>query len=286
MAGQMFLRVEEVAKELDISIPYAYKLIRSMIKASLWQKFSVSQSEPASGIRAFQTLPDGANKFLVAREVLTARQQLATLSFVDDEFAEAAGFLIRDDLSKLNLPDGAKITYRVEAPGGWKTSVSVTCGAENNLSKPQGLMGYGVDGKVPLRWDQTESGDERKIISGYLIERKLDGESGFTQISKEPVAVSYMLNIGYEALVPVSLLQAAVEQKGNQYVMTAGTVYLEEPFELQSIGVTLVSLEISPLKNKAAVGGHAERERISFLPANHGALSIYPLSAVQPLYIC
>ncbi len=30
MAGQMFLRVEEVAKELDVSIPYAYKLIRSM----------------------------------------------------------------------------------------------------------------------------------------------------------------------------------------------------------------------------------------------------------------
>lgn len=26
----MFLRVEEVAKELDVSIPYAYKLIRSM----------------------------------------------------------------------------------------------------------------------------------------------------------------------------------------------------------------------------------------------------------------
>ena len=30
MAGQMFIRVEEVAKELDVSIPYAYKLIRSM----------------------------------------------------------------------------------------------------------------------------------------------------------------------------------------------------------------------------------------------------------------
>ena len=26
----MFMRVEEVAKELDVSIPYAYKLIRSM----------------------------------------------------------------------------------------------------------------------------------------------------------------------------------------------------------------------------------------------------------------
>lgn len=30
MAGQMFLRVEEVTRELDVSIPYAYKLIRSM----------------------------------------------------------------------------------------------------------------------------------------------------------------------------------------------------------------------------------------------------------------
>ena len=30
MAGQMFLRVEEVAEELDVSIAYAYKLIRSM----------------------------------------------------------------------------------------------------------------------------------------------------------------------------------------------------------------------------------------------------------------
>lgn len=30
MAGQMFLRVEEVAEVLGVSIPYAYKLIRSM----------------------------------------------------------------------------------------------------------------------------------------------------------------------------------------------------------------------------------------------------------------
>ena len=32
MSGTMFMRVEEVAKELDVSIPYAYKLIRSMKK--------------------------------------------------------------------------------------------------------------------------------------------------------------------------------------------------------------------------------------------------------------
>ena len=30
MAGTMFMRVDEVAEELGISVPYAYKLIRSM----------------------------------------------------------------------------------------------------------------------------------------------------------------------------------------------------------------------------------------------------------------
>ena len=30
MAGEIFVRVEEVAEELGVSIPYAYKLIRSM----------------------------------------------------------------------------------------------------------------------------------------------------------------------------------------------------------------------------------------------------------------
>jgi hypothetical protein len=30
MAGQMFMRVNEVAQALDVSIPYAYKLIRKL----------------------------------------------------------------------------------------------------------------------------------------------------------------------------------------------------------------------------------------------------------------
>ena len=30
MAGQMFMRVDEVAEELGVSKPYAYKLIRAM----------------------------------------------------------------------------------------------------------------------------------------------------------------------------------------------------------------------------------------------------------------
>lgn len=30
MAGEIFMRVEEAAEELGVSIPYAYKLIRNM----------------------------------------------------------------------------------------------------------------------------------------------------------------------------------------------------------------------------------------------------------------
>ena len=30
MAGQMFMRVDEVASELGVSVPYAYKLIRNL----------------------------------------------------------------------------------------------------------------------------------------------------------------------------------------------------------------------------------------------------------------
>lgn len=32
MAGKMFMRVEEVAEEMGVSIPYAYKLIRLLNK--------------------------------------------------------------------------------------------------------------------------------------------------------------------------------------------------------------------------------------------------------------
>ena len=48
---------------------------------------------------------------------------------------------------------------------------------------------------MPLRWKQPEDKEERSILSGYYIERRLDGESQFTQINDEPVAVTYVLDI-------------------------------------------------------------------------------------------
>lgn len=166
----------------------------SLTKFSILEKFSVIQAEPPAGIDALALLPAGAEKLQLAQSVLSARQQLATLSFVDAEFAEAAGFLVRDDLSALSLAEGAQITYVVESPDGGKSALAVTRGVENALTKPLGLLGYGVDGKVPLRWEQAQDPKERGILSGYIIERKLDGESGFTRISAEPIVIPYTLD--------------------------------------------------------------------------------------------
>jgi len=163
-------------------------------RSSVWKKFSVTQAELPTGIDDLKLLPDGNSKYSLAEKILAARQQLSTLAFVDDEFAKAAGFLISDDLSGLDLPDGAEISYIVETPTRADSTLRVIRGVENNLTKPQRLMGYGVDGKVPLRWAEAETEQERSILSGYHIERKLDGESDFTRITDEPVAISYMLD--------------------------------------------------------------------------------------------
>ncbi|MCL2498275.1 MAG: hypothetical protein FWF06_06670, partial [Symbiobacteriaceae bacterium] len=138
----------------------------------------------------------GDIRYNAAAEILAARQQISTMSYVDHEFAEAAGFFISDDLSALGLPDGEVVTYIARA-GEVETTVTVVIGEETNLTIPQGLAGYGYDGVVSLRWDDLslDTGAnpvEQGIISGYHIERRLNGESEFRQITNEPVVISYV----------------------------------------------------------------------------------------------
>lgn len=166
----------------------------SSLQTDLWQNSSLNAVGVPTGLDALQVEPDGDSKWRLARSILEARQQLATLSFVDAQFAEEAGFLFRDDLSGLNLAADQTVIYVLETPGGVKTTLPVKRGTENKLSKPKGLLGYGIDGKVPLRWDQPEDPKERSILSGYFLERKLDGEEEFTQVNEEPVVVTYTLD--------------------------------------------------------------------------------------------
>jgi hypothetical protein len=166
------------------------------IRSQVWERFSVRQSELPSGIQTLgEPGAEGRNRLYdAAAETLGARQQISTLAFVDDEFAEEAGFLIRDDLSGKKFSNGEQITYIIESPGGPSARVELYWGEELPLTKPEGFLGYGLDGKVFLRWRRPANEAEGKIISGYFIERKLEGETDFVQINEKPVVIAEVLD--------------------------------------------------------------------------------------------
>ena len=118
-------------------------------------------------------LPDGVNKYELAQSILAARQQIATLSFVDDEFAEA-GFLIGDD-PRAWLEDGTQGYYRVETPDG-EAVLSVDMAGTAAF---QNRRDYGLRHRrrVPLRWRQPEDKEERSIPERILYRRRLDERS-------------------------------------------------------------------------------------------------------------
>lgn len=249
------------------------------LRSWVFEKFSVIQDESAAGIDALKTLSGGEVKYDLARQILTARQQLITLSFVDDEYAQAAGFLIRDDLAGLDLADGAQIVYLVESPDGAKSSVSVTRGTETALGKPQGVMGYGIDGKVPLRWQQAQDSEQRAIISGYLIERRVEGELGFTQINEAPVAVSYMLDeTGVYFESPVFYEDALENGKSAQYRVRAVDVFgrmseYSDPISVTVIKVTppnAPSIEAPALSDDAQNASKAIQDSIALNSGKRG----------------
>ncbi|MCL2167169.1 MAG: hypothetical protein FWH49_07785, partial [Clostridiales bacterium] len=161
-----------------------------------------------------------------AQEVLEARQQLATLSYVDQEFAEAAELLIHDDLAALGLEEGTPVLYRISAPGSpVSASLELTYGVELNLSQPRGLDGIGIDGLVMLRWDEADM-PESGIIIGYDVERKLTGENEFTRRNEVPVAISHMLDDRAGYMESVVFFEEEVENGvGAQYRIRALDIF-------------------------------------------------------------
>lgn len=159
------------------------------IRSRLLTKLSVTEVSPELNPLWHQL--GSSTKMDLAMEILAAREQLATLSFVDEAFAETAGFLIRDDLSALNLKEGEKIEYVVEDASGLKSSRILITGQATPLSPPRDVLGFGIDSRVLLRWGETENPLEREIISGYHIERKRKGEGEYVRITPEPVVSAY-----------------------------------------------------------------------------------------------
>jgi len=150
--------------------------------------------------------------------VLDSRNSMLTLANTDSEFAEAVGFGYEDDFGSESYETNTKIEYVLlpltegtSAPDPTEIvdennregmySLDVSYGAETPLEVPEDLQGYANDGEVHLRWQapQTEYGES--IISGYYVERKKNGETGYTRLNDVPVAISYMEdenNILYE----------------------------------------------------------------------------------------
>jgi len=150
--------------------------------------------------------------------VLDARNSMLTLANTDSEFASAVGFGYEDDFGNDSYASNTVIEYVLLPMTGGATapaaseiieesartgmySLKVSYGAQTPIEIPEELEGYGIDGEVHLRWKAPESDYAKSIISGYYVERKLNGESEFSRINDVPVAISYMEdenNILYE----------------------------------------------------------------------------------------
>lgn len=126
--------------------------------------------------------------------ILGARRMILAKAFVDGAFAADAGFGYRDSLKSLGLPKGTSVIYSLEATSGQVWSCTAITGEETPLSQPAGLDGYGMDNAVSLRWTAPVGGADKSLISGYYIERKKQGEAGYTRLTREPVAISYSLD--------------------------------------------------------------------------------------------
>ena len=56
------------------------------------------------------------------------------------------------------------------------------------------------------------------------------------------------LDMGASSPVPVKIQNAVIEKWGNHWLMSSGTVYISEPVSFPKLGITLSSLEISPIR--------------------------------------
>ncbi len=150
--------------------------------------------------------------------VLEARNSMLTLANTNSEFATTVGFGYEDNFGDASYTANTVIEYvllpmseGVSAPEASEIidesartgmySLKVSYGAQTPIEVPEDLVGYGIDGEVHLRWKAPESDYAKSIISGYYIERKLNGETDYTRINDVPVAISYMEdenNILYE----------------------------------------------------------------------------------------
>ncbi|MGE5654044.1 MAG: fibronectin type III domain-containing protein, partial [Bacillota bacterium] len=133
--------------------------------------------------------------------MLTARRDLLTTTNLNFSSAVAAGLGFIDTLPKLNawqrdiqyliIPNRELASYTIKANKP-SPQIEVQVGQPMALSSPANLEGYGLDGRVALRWDDPDDLLSRSIVSGFSVERKLASETSFRTVNpNNPVVRMY-----------------------------------------------------------------------------------------------
>lgn len=215
-----FTRPSTIIDKVPISDIYTNTSIHlvSQIKAPVMTIMEVQGEFKETPVKMLPVTPALTQVEETINLVLDARNSMLTLANTDSEFATAVGFGYEDDFGTKTYAANTIIEYVLlpmtegaAAPNASEIinesartgmySLKVSYGAQTPIETPEELEGYGIDGEVHLRWKAPESDYAKSIISGYHIERKLNGETEFTRINDVPVAISYMEdenNILYE----------------------------------------------------------------------------------------
>jgi hypothetical protein len=153
------------------------------------------------------------------KEIKDARNMMLTAANLNQDFAESSGFGFTDSQpGKLSgsvkyeiVPSGINVEALIAA-GKTIPSTTIQLGRDTRPDAPANPEGYGMDGKVYLRWDlPTDLPDKnslranyaRSVISGYVVERKMEGQAEFKALNEEsPTVIGYTKNSAGELVEP------------------------------------------------------------------------------------
>lgn len=171
----------------------------------------------------------------VEKELLEARKAILTKAFIDSRFANDMGLGYDDVLGDTRYDTNTPVRYVLVPLDGTvgeantaiiasgediegSFSVTVPYGVELPIAAPTGFMGYGADNRVFLRWDAATDGLQKKLVSGYYVERRKKPDSVFTRASDLPVAVTYSQDIEGFLLESPSMFEDQDVNNGDEFV--------------------------------------------------------------------
>ncbi|MGE5654292.1 MAG: hypothetical protein ACM3ZQ_08565, partial [Bacillota bacterium] len=155
-------------------------LLNKQLSIPLSQAVTPGGQAVKSAALSLALLSAAATEVSAPDALLQARHDLISLSNVRFELALIAGLAFIDQLDMSQVKTGDLISYElVPTPTAGSTpnplaraKTTVKVGVEERPTPPTAMQGYGMDGRVYLRWDPGKDEYTKKILAGYVIERR------------------------------------------------------------------------------------------------------------------